>query len=235
MTRPCALLGTAALVGLLATPAQATPILGQTLIATVGDVLPSSVSNGYMSDLFVDVPISDDLSAISSDWASTPAKTANLFSSAEGGDFIFQLLVQQKDDLVYTGPAIQTAGNTSHNGISVPDLPPPSASLPGTQDVLPVTSGGAVGGETVGGAAVSGETVGGAAVGGEPGGGVAGGGEVVEGGTVGGGPLGDETAAVPASGGPGAALTVDEPSNLVLLGSGLLMLVFVMRRQSVRR
>jgi hypothetical protein len=50
MTRPCAFLGTAALVALLATPAQATPIVEQTLVATGGDVVVTFVSNARLRE-----------------------------------------------------------------------------------------------------------------------------------------------------------------------------------------
>src|SRR6185295_10556496 len=66
MIRPCALVGTAALVGLLAAPAQAVPITEQTLIATGGDVVVTFVSNGagFTSELFLDGSFGDSFGAI---------------------------------------------------------------------------------------------------------------------------------------------------------------------------
>ena len=116
MTRPCALAAAAALVGLLATPAQATPILEQTLIATGGDVVVTFVSNeaGYTSELFLDGALGDDIGAIFNNWTTELGTSMNLGSFEQGTELVFKLLVQQTANVFYTGDGSRNLDGLVH-------------------------------------------------------------------------------------------------------------------------
>ncbi|HZI80692.1 MAG TPA: DUF4114 domain-containing protein [Vicinamibacterales bacterium] len=235
MTRPCTLLGTVALVAALAAPAQAVPITEQTLIATGGDVLVTFVSNGagYTSELYLDGSLGDDLGAIFNNVTTAVGTTINLGSFAEGTDLIFRLLVTQTGDVFYTGDGSLNPDGVAHalleNGdgqvlvgfedlFGGGDLDYNDLVFAFTNVALQDESGGSASGES-GGSTSNGDSSGSASNG-------AGGSGVV---TPGSG--------VVTQAGPVGALpvAVDEPGTLLMLGSGLLMLVFAMKRQSVRR
>ena len=235
MTRPCTLLGTVALVAALAAPAQAVPITEQTLIATGGDVLVTFVSNGagYTSELYLDGSLGDDLGAIFNNVTTAVGTTINLGSFAEGTDLIFRLLVTQTGDVFYTGDGSLNPDGVAHalleNGdgqvlvgfedlFGGGDLDYNDLVFAFTNVALQDESGGSASGES-GGSTSNGDSSGSASNG-------AGGSGVV---TPGSG--------VVTQSGPVGALpvAVDEPGTLLMLGSGLLMLVFAMKRQSVRR
>ena len=230
MTRPCALAGTALLVGLLSTPAQATPILEQTLIATGGDVVVTFVSNeaGYTSDLVLDGRIGDELGTIFNNWTTELGTSMNLGRFAAGTELVFKLLVEQTGDVFYTG-----AGDRNLDGVAHAMMENVSGQvLVGFEDlfgggdldyddlvfaftnVTPTDQpGGGVSGATTG--APGGDSD----VGGVPG----------AAGTPGAGGSG------PVGAGPVASATVDEPGTLVMLGSGLLILGVAMKRQAIGR
>lgn len=115
MNRPCALAGTVALVGLLISPAQATPILEQSLIATGGDVMVTFVSNsaGYTSELFLDGPVGEALGAIFDSGTTQLGASANLGSFAAGTELVFKLFVQSGDTF-YTGNASRNPDGLVH-------------------------------------------------------------------------------------------------------------------------
>lgn len=119
MIRPCALVGTAALVGLLAVPAQAVPITEQTLIATGGDVLVTFVSNGagFASELFLDGPLGDERGALFNNWTTEIGTSVNLGSFATGTELIFKLLVKQTGDMFYTGFGDRNADGIGHAAV----------------------------------------------------------------------------------------------------------------------
>jgi hypothetical protein len=116
MTRPCALVAAAALVGFLATPAQATPILEQTLIATGGDVVVTFVTNGagYTSELFLDGALGDEIGAIFNNWTTELGTSMNLGSFVAGTELVFKLLVQQTGDVFYTGDGTRNLDGMVH-------------------------------------------------------------------------------------------------------------------------
>jgi hypothetical protein len=286
MTRPCALLGIAALVALLATPAQATPIVEQTLVATGGDVVVTFVSNaaGYTSELFLDGPLGDELGAIFNNWTTELGSSLNLGSFGAGTELVFKLLVQQSGDVFYTGNVNRNADGVvhaiaeyvdgraiigfedlygggdldyndlvfsfanvaplsgDHNGLIIPDSSADTGAPPGAPGAVSGAGGGGPDTGALPGTGGSGALPDAGAVPGTSGGHPdsetlpdAGSAPPATGVTIGGGTAGGSHASDgPLAGGP-APLTVDEPSNLLLLGTGLLMLVFAMKRQSVRR
>jgi hypothetical protein len=226
MTRLCALAGTAALVSLLAMPAQATPILEQTLIATGGDVVVTFVSTGagYTSELFLDGPVGDELGAIFNNWTTELGSSMNLGNFAAGTELVFKLLVQQTGDAFYTGGGSRNLDGLAH---AVVDTLTTAQVLVGFEDLY---GGGDLDYDDlvfafVNVAAGAGDSSGSGSGGttGSPTAPGAGGGSPIG---AGGGPIGA---------GPGVPRAVDEPGNLVLLGSGLVMLGFAMRRQAIRR
>jgi len=234
MTRPCALVGTAALLAALAAPAQAVPITEQTLIATGGDVLVTFVSNGagYTSELYLDGSLGDDLGAIFNNVTTAVGTTINLGSFAEGTDLIFRLLVTQTGDVFYTGDGSLNPDGVAHalleNGdgqvlvgfedlFGGGDLDYNDLVFAFTNVALQDESGGSASGES-GGSTSNGDSSGSASNGAGGSGVVPGSGGVAQAGPVG---------ALP--------VAVDEPGTLLMLGSGLLMLVFAMKRQSIRR
>jgi len=244
MTRPCTLLGTVALVAALAAPAQAVPITEQTLIATGGDVLVTFVSNGagYTSELYLDGSLGDDLGAIFNNVTTAVGTTINLGSFAEGTDLIFRLLVTQTGDVFYTGDGSLNPDGVAHalleNGdgqvlvgfedlFGGGDLDYNDLVFAFTNVALQDESGGSASGES-GGSTSNGDSSGSASNGdssGSASNGAGGSGVVTPG------------SGVVTQAGPVGALpvAVDEPGTLLMLGSGLLMLVFAMKRQSVRR
>jgi hypothetical protein len=197
MTRPCALVGAAALVGLLATSAQATPIIEQTLVATGGDVVVTFVSNGagFTSELFLDGALGDEIGTIFNNWTTNLGTSMNLGTFEEGTELVFKLLVQQTGDLFYTGDGSRNLDGMVHAVIE--NLA--GQVLVGFEDIL---GGGDLDYNDLVFAFtnVTAEDTPGAGVGGTTG-----------------------------------SATVDEPSTLLLLGTGLAMLGIAMRRPSVRR
>ena len=200
MTRLGAFLSCLALVGVFASPAQATPILEQTLIATGGDVVVTFVSNGaaMASELWLDGDDGDELGAIFNNWTTAIGTSMNLGSFSEGTELVFKLLVEQTGDAFYTGPA-----NRNPDGLVHAVLESATGKvLVGFEDlfgggdldyddlvfaftnVMPTDSSGTTGGE--------------ATTGGE--------------GTTG-------------------PVSADEPGTLVMLGGGLSMLVFAMKKR----
>ena len=119
MIRPCALVGTAALVGLLAVPAQAVPITEQTLIATGGNVMVTFVSNGagFTSELFLDGPLNEELGAIFNNATTDVGTSIDLGSFAAGTELIFKLLVKETGDIFYTGFADRNADGIGHAAV----------------------------------------------------------------------------------------------------------------------
>ena len=117
MTRPCALVGIAGLVALLATPAQATPIVEQTLVATGGDVVVTFVSNGawYVSELYLD---GLDSNAIFNSSTTAEGTSINLGNFDTDVELIFKLLVLQTGDLFYTGDAARNVDGLVHAVVS---------------------------------------------------------------------------------------------------------------------
>ena len=113
MNRLGILISTAALVCLVSTarPAQATPILGQSLIATGGDVVVTFVSNGagYTNELFLD----GATGTIFNNWATPVGTSVNLGSFLAGTELIFGLFVTNTGDVFYSG-----AGSRNPDGIA---------------------------------------------------------------------------------------------------------------------
>lgn len=119
MTRPCALVGTAALVGLLAVPAQAVPITEQTLITTGGNVIVTFVSNGagFTSELFLDGPLGEEFGAIFNNFTTDEGTSVDLGGFAAGTELIFKLIVKQTGDVFYTGLSSRNADAIGHAAI----------------------------------------------------------------------------------------------------------------------
>ena len=119
MTRPCALVGTAALVGLLAVPAQAVPITEQTLIANGGNVIVTFVSNGagFTSELFLDGPLGEEFGAIFNNVTTDEGTSVDLGSFAAGTELIFKLMVKQTGDVFYTGLNSRNSDGIGHAAI----------------------------------------------------------------------------------------------------------------------
>jgi hypothetical protein len=119
MIRPCALVGTAALVGLLAVPAQAVPITEQTLIASGGNVIVTFVSNGagFTSELFLDGPIGEELGALFNNVTTEVGTSIDLGSLAAGTELIFTLLVKETGDIFYTGSGERNADGIGHAAV----------------------------------------------------------------------------------------------------------------------
>jgi hypothetical protein len=197
MTRLCALVGSLGLMGLLAAPAQATPILEQTLIATGGDVVVTFVSNGagFASELSLDGDAGDDVGAIFDNWTTAIGTSMNLGAFAAGKELIFKLLVLPTGDIFYTGDGSRNLDGLVH---AVMDSSAGQV-LVGFEDLY-------------------------------------GGGDLDYDDLV----FAFTNVAPATSPGGGGATTgsvegVDEPGTLLMLGGGLSMLVFAMRRQEVRR
>lgn len=116
MTRLGAFLGGLTLVGLFAAPAQATPILEQTLIATGGDVVVTFVSNGagMASELWLDGSVGDELGAIFDNWTTAIGSTMNLGSFADGTELVFKLVVEKTGNVFYTGAASRNPDGLVH-------------------------------------------------------------------------------------------------------------------------
>jgi hypothetical protein len=210
MLRPCALVGAAALVGLLASSSQATPIYG-TMIATGGNVVVTFDSNdaAYMSELFLDGAYGDELGVLFNNKTTAVGTSMNLGSFAAGTELVFKLIVHETGDVFFTGADSRNADSVAHAMVYGGD----DQILIGFEDVF---GGGDFDYNDLMFAFTN----------------VAGDGTVVGGGP--GATTGSATngagAGAPGSSG-GAAVAVDEPGTLVLLGSGLSMLVVVMRRQ----
>ena len=119
MIRPCALVGTAALIGLLAVPAQAVPITEQTLIATGGNVVVTFVSNeaGFTSELFLDGPLGAELGALFNNVTTDVGTSIDLGSFAAGTELVFKLLVKQTGDIFYTGFGERNADGIGHGAV----------------------------------------------------------------------------------------------------------------------
>jgi hypothetical protein len=116
MNRPCALVGTAALIGLLATPAHAVPITEHTLLATGGDVVVTFVSNGasYQSELFLKGQTGTDGGTLFNNWLTTVGTSVNLGSFTAGTELVFVLVVQDTGDAFYTGAASRNLDGLTH-------------------------------------------------------------------------------------------------------------------------
>jgi hypothetical protein len=226
MTRSCALAGTAVLMALLAAPAQATPILEQTVMATEDDTLVLTFLNGapFTSQVFLDGALEESGVSVDTQAPETGAPVA-LERFAEA-----LTTGRELETVVSVVPAV----HPDDNGAGVPDGSGGTIGSGGGTDGSgggPVESGGGTVGS--GGTGGSGGTIG---SGGEIG---SGGGTVGSGGTIGsspspdlgGGPVGGG----PVGAGPVAPVVVDEPANLLLLGTGLLMVGVAMRRQTIRR
>jgi hypothetical protein len=197
MTRPCALFGTMALLGAIAAPAQATPILEQTLVATGGDVVVTFVSNGagFSSELYLDGDEGDDQGAIFNNWTTAVGTSTNLGAFTDGTELIFKLLVLATGNAFYTGDASRNPDGIVHAVLEKNE----TGVLVGFEDLF------------------------------------------------GGGDLDYDdlvfaftnVAATPSDGGggegSGSVGPADEPSTLLMLGSGLSMLVFAMKRRVVKR
>ena len=203
MTRLGSMIGAAALACAVAAPAQAAPIVGQTLIATGGDVVVTFVSNGalYTNELYLDGPAGDGLGAIFNNWETPIATSLNLGTFAMGTELIFSLAVTNTGDVFSTGSGDRNADGLAH--------------------------------------AVVDEGLGQVFVGFED---RFGGGDLdyndlvfaftnVRGDVSGGG---SETGS---GAGTGSDLfaAVDEPTSLMLLGSGLVAVVMMMKRQPIKR
>jgi hypothetical protein len=242
MTRLGAFLGSAALVGLFAGPAQATPLLEQTLIATGGDIVVTFVSNGaaLSSELWLDGDAGDELGAIFNNWTTAAGTSMDLGSFAEGTELVFKLLVAKTGNVFYTGPAARNPDGVVHSELESGT----DQTLVGFEDlfgggdrdyndlvfaftnVMPTASSGAAGADGVsntGGVSNSGDV---SNAGGAPttAGTPTAAGTPVFGST----PLAEAESS--AEGAP-ATVTVDEPSTLLMLGSGLSMLVFAIKRK----
>ena len=116
MIRPCALVGSAALVGLLAVPAQAVPITEQTLIATGGNVIVTFLANGagFTSELFLDGALGEEFGAIFNNATTEVGASVDLGSFTGGTELIFKLLVKQTGDTFYTGFGDRNVDGTQH-------------------------------------------------------------------------------------------------------------------------
>ena len=214
MLRPCALAGAAALVGLLASSSQATPIYG-TLIATGGDVVVTFDSNdaAYVSELFLDGAYGDELGVLFNNKTTAVGTSKNLGSFDAGTELVFKLNVHETGDVFYTGADSRNLDSLTHAMVYGGE----GQVLIGFEDVL---GGGDFDYNDLMFAFtnVAGDDA------------VAGGGTSATTGSAGGG-----AGAATAGGSSGVVVAaVDEPSTLVLLGSGLSMLVAVMRRQRAK-
>ena len=195
MTRLCALVSTAAIVALLATPAQATPIVEQTLVATGGDVVVTFVSNGawYVSELYLDGPEGD---AIFNSSTTAEGTSINLGSFDKDLELIFKLLVLQTGNLFYTGDAIRNVDGMVHAMVSKVA----GQVLVGFEDIF---GGGDLDYNDLVFAFTNVSVV-------APG----------------------ASGSSGAEGGSAVPTAVDEPGTLMLFGSGLAGLVFVMKRRT---
>jgi hypothetical protein len=211
MLRPCALVGATALVGLLASSSQATPIYG-TMIATGGDVVVTFDSNdaGYMSELYLDGGYGDELGVLFNNKTTAVGTSMNLGNFAAGTELVFKLIVRETGDVFYTGTESRNLDNLTHAMVYTGE----EQLLVGFEDMLG-------GGDFDYNDLMFSFTN------------VAGDYTVVDGGTGATATGSASQAGAGAAGGSGglAVAAVDEPSTLVLLGSGLSMLVVVMRRQ----
>ena len=220
MIRPCAFVGTAALVGLLAVPAQAVPITEQTLIATGGNVIVTFVSNGagFTSELFLDGPLGEELGALFNNVTTDVGTSIDLGSFEAGTELIFKLLVKQTGDVFYTGFGERNADGIGHAAVESGE----GQVLVGFEDlfgggdfdyddlVFAFTS---VVFTEVPGTGTGTDTTG------------------VSGGLP---PLSAGSGGVPNGGPTGGELPVqaDEPGTLLLFGAGLSALVVVMKRRA---
>jgi hypothetical protein len=190
----------------MATPAQAVPITEQTLIATGGDVVVTFVSNGagYTSELFLDGPFGNNFGAIFNNATTSMGATMNLGAFAAGTELVFRLLVQQTGDLFYTGPAIRNLDGIVH--AMMQDAA--GQVIVGFEDLF---GGGDFDYDDLVFAFTN------VSPADEPG-------TSVTTGTPG-------SSEGSGGGAGGGAITVDEPSSLLMFGFGLAALVFVMKRQ----
>jgi hypothetical protein len=213
MIRVRTLIGSAALAGLLAAPTQATPIVGQTLLASGGDVIVTFVSNdaGFTSELFLDGPAGDGFGTIFDNWTTNVGTSFNLGSFDAGTELIFRLSVKSTGDAFYTGDGFRNGDGIAHAIVDTR----PDALLVGFEDAF---GGGDFDFDDL---VFSFTNVSGSASS-DPWG---------AGGTGGTGSGSPETPA----GSGGNVVVADEPATLTLLGSGLVALVLLMKRQAIRR
>lgn len=218
MTRLGVLAGTTALLCSFAAPTAAVPIIGDTLFATGGDVVVTFAANdaGYTSELFLEGPYGDG-SVIFNNWT-TPVGTAlNLGTFEPGTELVFKLLVQQTGDAFFTGAADRNFDGQVHASIEnvAGQVMVGFEDLRGGgdrdyNDLVFAFTNVNPSSQPVATTGAPGET---------PGASGASGSDESVGGAGGAGPR-----------------TIDEPSSLLMFGSGLAALVFVMKRQqTVRR
>ena len=214
MTRFGSMIGGVALACAVAAPAQAAPIVGQTLIATGGDIVVTFVSNdaGYTSELYLDGPVGDDVGLLFNNWDTAVATSVNLGAFDPGTEMIFRLEVLNTGDVFYTGAGERNEdgllhaavdGGVGHVTVGFEDLFG-GGDLDYDDLVFSFTNVSSSAGE---GTAND--------------------------------PAGSERAAEsPSVAGAGVTAplaAVDEPASLMLLGSGLVAVVMMMKRQAIKR
>ena len=209
MNRLCALTGIAALVGFLATPAQAAPIQGDSLIASGGDVVVTFLSTraGYSNDLLLDGAFGDELGVIFNNRTSAVGASMNLGSFAKGTELVFKLFVHDTGDVFYTGDSSRNRDGVAHALLTYDDGPTPVWRV-GFEDLID-------GGDRDYNDLVFGFT------------------SILNVANTNVSAVGD-SGSVQAAAVVQPAAEVDEPANLLLLGTGLAMLVFAIRRPAVR-
>jgi hypothetical protein len=184
------------------------------LIATGGDVVVTFDSNdaAYTNELFLEGALGDELGVLFNNKTTTVGTSKNLGSFEAGTELVFKLIVRETGDAFYTGDDSRNVDNLIHATVQDRE----GQVLIGFEDVF---GGGDFDYNDLMFAFTN----------------VSGDDEVVSGGTgaTSGGAGAGTGGGAGTAGGSGGVINaaVDEPTTLLLLGSGLSMLVAMMRRQ----
>jgi hypothetical protein len=123
--------------GLMASSAQAAPLLGASVFATGGHVIATFESNGagFSNDLYLDTP-ANGLGLIFNNYGTPVGTTMDLGEYAPGTELIFRVHVNDTGDNFFTGPAFRNADGVAH--VMVDDNVPgfPGKTIVGFEDLF---------------------------------------------------------------------------------------------------
>jgi len=123
--------------GLMASSAQAAPLLGASVFATGGHVIATFESNGagFSNDLYLDTP-ANGLGLIFNNYGTPVGTTIDLGEYAPGTELIFRVHVNDTGDNFFTGPAFRNPDGVAH--VMVDDNVPgfPGKTIVGFEDLF---------------------------------------------------------------------------------------------------
>jgi len=119
MTRIGALIGALILAGVVATPVEAAPIVGGSLLATGGNVIVTFVSQGagYVNELYLDGPQGDELGVLFNTLTTPAGSTFNLGAFLPGMELVFRLRVRDTGNEFFTGTGLRNPDGIAHAAV----------------------------------------------------------------------------------------------------------------------